>query len=130
MLSLPGDTLVIGAEDSTHRESLVQQGVETLLVARNSCGSVSLPETLKQLARLECNEVLVEAGPRLAGSLLTTGLVDELVLYLAPSLIGGDGRPLVNLPGIEQLKDRIQLQVIQVRSVGADLRINAIVSPL
>lgn len=107
------------------RPTAVPAGVETLAVESDATGSVSLPQTLAALATQQVNAVLVECGPRLAGSFLAARLVDELVLYVAPSLLGHDGRALASLPGLTRLDERVQLQFSEVRQVGCDLRITA-----
>lgn len=95
------------------------------------CGIVDdhldLPEALRQLGLAGINDVLVECGSRLAGALLQAQQVDELVLYLAPDLLGDAARPLAVLPGLEKLDDRIRLAWRDVRRVGVDLRITAAV---
>ena len=75
---------------------------------------------------MEVNEVLVESGPKLAGALLQARLVDELVLYAAPSLLGHEARALALLPGLERLDQRIELRYTDARLVGTDLRITAV----
>lgn len=99
--------------------------VAALTVESTANGSMSLPKALAALAAEQVNAVLVECGPRLAGALLAERLVDELVLYLAPSLLGHEARGLAVLPGLTQLADRVQLQYREVRQVGDDLRITA-----
>ena len=86
----------------------------------------SLNAAMKELGRLKINEVLVECGPTLAGLLLQAEVVDELVLYLAPSLLGDAARPLARLPNLEKLSQRVQLQWRDVRAVGPDLRLTAV----
>lgn len=89
-------------------------------------GGLDLETLLRHLARLEINEVLIEAGATLAGSALQAGLVDELVLYLAPHLMGDAARGLFHLPGIARMRDRLSLQIQDVRLVGPDLRVRAL----
>ena len=71
----------------------------------------------------ECNEVLVEAGPGLSGSLLCADLVDEVVLYLAPHLIGDAGQGLFHLPGLESMDQRRPLKIRDLRRIGEDIRL-------
>jgi diaminohydroxyphosphoribosylaminopyrimidine deaminase / 5-amino-6-(5-phosphoribosylamino)uracil reductase len=85
---------------------------------------VMIAAALRHLAQLECNEVLVEAGPRLAGSFLAAGLVDELVLYVAPTVLGDTSRPAFALPQpLATLAARPRFNFHDVRQVGPDLRL-------
>jgi diaminohydroxyphosphoribosylaminopyrimidine deaminase/5-amino-6-(5-phosphoribosylamino)uracil reductase len=77
------------------------------------------------LARRGINEVHAEAGCKLNGSLLREGLVDELLLYLAPCLLGDGARGLFSLPELTDLEGRHRLQVRDLRQVGADIRVLA-----
>jgi len=80
---------------------------------------------LQVLGKQEINEVLIEAGPTLAGAAVQAGIVDELVIYIAPHLMGHQARGLFYLPGLEKMADRIGVQIQDIRSVGADIRITA-----
>lgn len=82
----------------------------------------ALDALLRQLAGRGCNEVLVEAGPRLAGAFVAAGLVDELVLYVAARLMGSAARPLFELP-FETLAQAVPLAVTDWRAIGADWRL-------
>jgi diaminohydroxyphosphoribosylaminopyrimidine deaminase/5-amino-6-(5-phosphoribosylamino)uracil reductase len=84
---------------------------------------VKLHDLMRWLAEQEVNEVLFEAGPTLAGAALTAGLIDELILYLAPHLMGDGARGLFRLPGLEHMEHRIPLHIEEVRRVGPDLRL-------
>ncbi len=86
-------------------------------------GRFDLLAVLALLARREINEVQVEAGATLAGAFLAAGLVDELLLYVAPALLGDAARPLFSGLGIEAMAQRAQLQVIESRSIGEDQRL-------
>ena len=83
---------------------------------------------LRDLGKRGINEVLVEAGRILNGALLKAGLVDELVLYLAPQLLGDAARGLADLGELTHLLQRVALQWNDVRQVGDDLRIVAKIS--
>ena len=76
------------------------------------------------LAAQHCNEILVESGPRLAGALLQAGLLDELIVYMAPALLGDRARPLLELP-LDVMADKVQLTLDDVRKVGTDWRFTA-----
>src|SRR5215207_8747272 len=91
----------------------------------NASGKVDLAALLRELARREVNEVHVEAGFKLNGSLLREGLVDELLLYLAPHLIGDAARGMFHLPQIEDLSQPRALELRQVRTIGTDIRVIA-----
>jgi diaminohydroxyphosphoribosylaminopyrimidine deaminase/5-amino-6-(5-phosphoribosylamino)uracil reductase len=86
-------------------------------------GRVSLEALLRRLAKEEVNEVLLEAGPTLAGTALTSGLIDELILYTAPHLMGNGARGLFQLPGLVRMEHRIPLTIDEVRRIGPDLRL-------
>lgn len=111
---------------AAHATAPVPAGVETLVVEADANGTISLPALLPLLAQQGVNELLVECGPRLAGALLASGLVDELLLYLAPTLLGHEGRALAALPGLQRLDQKIALRYTDVRQVGRDLRITAV----
>lgn len=111
-------------DDATRSATLRARGAE-ILVLPNSAGKVDLATLLGELGRRGINEVLSEAGFRLNGSLLREGCVDELLLYLAPCLIGDAAQGLVNLPELASLGDRRQLEIIDLRRVGEDIRILA-----
>src|SRR5690606_13447985 len=84
-----------------------------------------LVDVVERLAALEVNDVWVEAGPVLNGALLSLGLIDELVLYVAPHLLGDTARGLFSLPPLESLDERVRLAIDDVRRIGDDLRIIA-----
>ena len=96
-----------------------------MLVLPNPHGKVELPELLRELGRRGINEVHVEAGARLSGSLLREGCVDELLVYLAPSLIGDTGRGMFSLPEITDLAQKVPLSIRDVSRVGEDIRVIA-----
>jgi diaminohydroxyphosphoribosylaminopyrimidine deaminase/5-amino-6-(5-phosphoribosylamino)uracil reductase len=107
-------------------EALRARGVEVVLVATTHDSRVDLASALATLGTLEVNEVLVESGPRLAGALLQAKLVDELVLYVAPSLLGSEARALAQLPGLDRLDQRVRMRFTEAQPVGDDLRIIAV----
>ncbi len=86
-------------------------------------GQVDLTACFKDLAARGCNEVLVEAGRTLNGALLQAGLIDELIIYLAPKLLGDMARGMAQLGELAQLDQRVELEWQDVRSIGCDLRI-------
>ncbi len=84
---------------------------------------VDLAALLKHLAGLECNEVMVEAGPRLLGGFIEAGLWDELIVYQAPKLLGSDARGLVEL-SLSRMDQAIEATITGYTLVGDDLRIS------
>ncbi|MCG6118972.1 MAG: bifunctional diaminohydroxyphosphoribosylaminopyrimidine deaminase/5-amino-6-(5-phosphoribosylamino)uracil reductase RibD [Aquimonas sp.] len=84
---------------------------------------LDLAAVLAELARRGVNELLVECGPRLAGALVRGGHVDELLLYQAPLLLGGDSRPMLDGLGLEKLADRPDFTLLESRQVGRDMRL-------
>ncbi len=131
LLRANGDTLIIGAGELPATRVLRAKGAQTAVLPAPAADAarVDLAAVLRLLAERQCNEVLVEAGATLAGAFLQAGLVDELIIYQAPMLLGHEARPMLRLPGLERLAQRLQLVIKEVRCVGADLRINAIVTP-
>lgn len=88
-------------------------------------GRVDLSQLLNTLGERGCNEVLLEAGATLAGSFLRRGLLDEIIIYMAPKLMGSNARPLFDLP-INKMVGQLPLKITDIRAVGADWRITAI----
>jgi diaminohydroxyphosphoribosylaminopyrimidine deaminase/5-amino-6-(5-phosphoribosylamino)uracil reductase len=120
-----GGVLVFAAiADRARIAALEDRGAE-VIVLPNAAGKVDLEAMLAELGRRELNEVHVEAGFKLNGSLLEAGVVDELVLYLAPCLLGDAARGLFDLPALEDLSHRRVLTIRDVRNVGNDLRVVA-----
>ena len=123
MLSLDGATLVCCTEDGD-AGPLAAAGAEILVCGAHD-GVVNVFEVLAALAEREINEVLVEAGPRLAGYLLEKDLVDELVIYQSPHIMGSSTRGMFTTPAWEALADRKALSISDVRRIGNDTRITA-----
>jgi diaminohydroxyphosphoribosylaminopyrimidine deaminase/5-amino-6-(5-phosphoribosylamino)uracil reductase len=113
------------APDPTRRAALEQQGVCVEALPAAPGGGIDLAAALARLAAWPANEVWVEAGPRLAGALLAAGLVDELIVYVAPCLLGPQAQPLAQLPLLEHLEQRLSLRFQSVERFGEDLRIIA-----
>jgi diaminohydroxyphosphoribosylaminopyrimidine deaminase/5-amino-6-(5-phosphoribosylamino)uracil reductase len=133
-LTLPVDARVVAdktsrtivltteAADEDKRRLLEAEGVEIV-----SCGpgpSVDLKLAMRQLAEREIGSVLLEGGGKLNGSMLEAELIDKVILYMAPKLIGGDEAPQsFRFPGREFMSDAIALDKLQVEMAGADIRI-------
>ncbi len=114
-------TLVVHAESTEPRDSRFD-AVERMALATRD-GRLDLKALMPVLAARALNEVQVEAGPRLAGALLEAGVVDELLLYVAPVLLGDAARPLFALPMLADMQQRRHLQTIDERRIGADWRL-------
>ena len=120
-----GKTLIYTlSTDEKKRTSLQNAGAE-IVVMQGADAQVDLRGVMRDLAQRGINEVLVEAGRTLNGALLKAGLVDELVLYLAPQLLGDAARGIADLGELTQLGQRVPLAWQDVRHVGKDLRITA-----
>lgn len=120
-----GQVLVATATDDTTRTREIEaRGAEVLLLP-NAEGKVDLQKLALALGDSGLNEVTVEAGVNLNSALYRAGLVDELILYLAPRLLGANGRGIVELDGLARLEDAPRLEVRDLRSFGPDLRIIA-----
>jgi diaminohydroxyphosphoribosylaminopyrimidine deaminase/5-amino-6-(5-phosphoribosylamino)uracil reductase len=125
LLGLPGMTLIACTDQPAPAIAVLESAGALVEVLPEGRGRVDLESLLRHLAEQEVNEVLIEAGPTLAGAAVAAGLVDELVLYLAPHLMGDAARGLFHLPGLERMAERIPLTLTDVRAVGQDWRLTA-----
>lgn len=128
MLGLPGRTLIYTeSRDQSLHETLAHSGAEIVQVDGDQAGF--LKRVLNNLAeKEEINEILLETGATLAGSMLDAGLIDELIVYQSPMLLGDGARGMFHLPAINTMADRIELEITGTRRVGKDVRI--ILKPL
>ena len=95
--------------------------------AEKLAASVNLRSVLESLAsKFACNEVLVEAGSTLSSAFIRAGLVDELLVYIAPRLLGSDAKPLFELTGLQSLADSIDFEVKDLGKVGTDIRVTLV----
>jgi diaminohydroxyphosphoribosylaminopyrimidine deaminase/5-amino-6-(5-phosphoribosylamino)uracil reductase len=120
-----GNVLVFAAIADRARIAALEQRGAAVIVLANAAHKVDLEAMLAELGRRELNEMHIEAGFKLNGSLLKAGVVDELVMYLAPCLLGDAARGLFDLPALGDLAQRRSLTIRDVRRVGDDLRIVA-----
>ena len=120
-----GQVLIAAAVDDEKRANLLRSAGAEVLVLPNAAGKVELKDLLEELGRRGINEVHAEAGFKLNGSLLREGLVDELLLYLAPCLIGHAASGVFNLPELATLDGKRRLQIRDLRQVGEDIRLIA-----
>jgi diaminohydroxyphosphoribosylaminopyrimidine deaminase/5-amino-6-(5-phosphoribosylamino)uracil reductase len=114
-----GDALVFAAPDAPVRS---QDAVRVERLPR-AAGGLDLHAVIGRLAELEVNELLVECGPRLAGAFILSKLVDELVLYVAPTLLGADAAPLLHVSGLGPPGSLPTFELHDVLRIGPDLRL-------
>jgi len=120
-----GQVLVAAAvENKASIAALRDKGAE-VVVLPNAQGKVELMDLMRELARREINEVHVEAGFKLNGSLLREGLVDEILIYLAPSILGDSACGMFKLPELADLERKRLVQFGELRTIGRDIRILA-----
>ena len=116
---------LIFTEDATSLDVGMPSTVTQVKVPTND-GGLDLRQILLALGERGANEILIESGPSLAAAFLKAELVDELLIYQAPVLLGSSARPLADL-AFSELKDGIQLAYQEVSPLGSDLRIIAAV---
>lgn len=121
LLAQPGNTLIFTTVTDPQRGAVLQR--DTVQVV--TLTTLQLDTVLALLAQQQCNEIWIEAGATLSGALLNAGLIDELVLYVAPKLLGDTARDLFQMPSFSALADAVSLDITDVRMVGQDLRIIA-----
>ena len=119
-----GVLIAAAMADRDKAQRLEACGAE-IIVLPNAAGKVDLGALMDELGRREVNELHIEAGHKLNGSLLRERLVDELLLYLAPSILGDAARGMFDLPALEELDGRCTLETREVRMIGPDVRLIA-----
>lgn len=123
----PGETLVVCTDaGADNYAGLCSQKIELIKLSGKE-NRIDLVELLTLLASRDCNEVLFETGATLAGSLIRSGMMDELVIYMAARLLGNDALPLAKLPEITSMNDAVSLEFTDVRHIGTDIRLTATV---
>ncbi|HSH98615.1 MAG: bifunctional diaminohydroxyphosphoribosylaminopyrimidine deaminase/5-amino-6-(5-phosphoribosylamino)uracil reductase RibD [Methylophilaceae bacterium] len=122
---LEGNALVAYADASQAKIDVLQAAGVKLIKLADTSGQVCLKSLLSHLAELGINELMVEAGQTLNGALLKHRLVDAVVLYYAPVLLGSQARGMFELPAFNDMKQRIGLEVKDTRQFGVDFRIIA-----
>jgi diaminohydroxyphosphoribosylaminopyrimidine deaminase/5-amino-6-(5-phosphoribosylamino)uracil reductase len=118
-----GRTLIAFAFDSEDRAQYLFEAGAELLCIPNDTGKVCLKSLLSHLANNEINEVLIEAGAGINGALLEQNLIDELIIYYAPKIMGGDAISMFSMSPIHHMQQAINLDVIDMRQFGADFRL-------
>jgi len=118
ILNSEAETLVVSIKPSD------KKGVNVMVIQADR-GHVDLKKLMNRLAEREINDVMVEAGSKLNGALVQAGLVDELVIYMAPKLLGDSAQGLFHLPALQKMSQNIALNITDIRAVGSDWRITA-----
>ncbi len=122
ILREPGNTVIVHGKTNAEREAALMAVGARLLTLPEDQGRIALRPLLEWLAQQEVNEVLVEAGPTVAGNFISAGLADEWVVYQAPCLLGSEARPALQLPGMSTMAQKVSLHLMDVRQIGPDLR--------
>jgi diaminohydroxyphosphoribosylaminopyrimidine deaminase/5-amino-6-(5-phosphoribosylamino)uracil reductase len=120
-----GNVLIAYASDPDDKAAALKKAGAELVALPDANGRVDLNELMLELTKREVNELLVEAGQNLNGTLLKGGLIDELLLYYAPVLMGSDASGMFGMPVLTQMTDRSELKIIDTRQIGQDIRIRA-----
>jgi diaminohydroxyphosphoribosylaminopyrimidine deaminase/5-amino-6-(5-phosphoribosylamino)uracil reductase len=125
-LSLPGDVLVLTTRELDDPKAVALRAagarIDRLAGDAEHC---DLGAVIEHLGKLQINDVWVEAGAGLNGALLKAGLIDELIIYMAPRLLGSTARGMFDLPAFESLSDTPRITFEELRKIGPDLRITA-----
>ncbi len=124
-----GGTWIVAAVANPEKEALLRAAGNEVIMLPNAAAKVDLAQLMLELGRRQINEVHVEAGSKLNGSLIREGCVDELLVYLAPCLLG-DAQGMFALPALTELAGKQQLKFHEVKQIGEDLRILARFNPL
>lgn len=118
-------TWIFTAQTSKEKIHRLEDTGAHIVVLPDLAGKVDLKAMMVKLAELGINELLVEAGPVLNGALVTAGLVDEIIFYFAPSLLGNSAQAMLALPEIGDLSEKYDLQISDIRKIGMDVRLIA-----
>lgn len=124
LLGLSGKTLIACTAAPPAKAGPLEQAGAEILVLPEQQGRVDLTALMQALAERHCNEVMVEAGATLAGAVFSAGLVDELLVYMAPTLMGNEARPLMQLP-LSEMNQKQDLVIDNITACGPDFRILA-----
>lgn len=127
-MRMPADARILQQQRvllATAQDKQAPQGAETLVLPEDG-GIIDLSALMSVLAQREINELMVEAGGVLNGALLKARLIDELVIYMAPKIMGDMARGVFHLPGMDTMAQNISLNISDIRAIGKDWRITAV----
>jgi diaminohydroxyphosphoribosylaminopyrimidine deaminase/5-amino-6-(5-phosphoribosylamino)uracil reductase len=120
-----GNVLIAFAQDADNKSTALLAAGAELLCIPNEQGKVCLKTLLAHLAAREINEVLCEVGEGLNGALLAQNMIDELLIYYAPKLMGGAAKNMFAMPALTSMQQAVDLQILDVRHIGSDIRLRA-----
>jgi len=125
MLSEPGETLIFTSKraDAQRATALESAGAKVLRVDESSVGRLDWASVLTQLGERMCNDVLVEAGPTIAGDLLAASVIDELIVYIAPKVLGPRAKPMIAINELTSLSDAPRFECITTERIGDDVKL-------
>lgn len=129
LFAIEGEIWIFTTRQDDHWTSRFNRNTKLFVMPEQQDGHMDLALLMKKLADLEINEVHTECGARLSGALLKQSMVDELVLYMAPNLLGDRAKGLFDLGEISIMSDKIKLSIQDVRSIGSDIKIIAKTEP-
>ena len=121
----PGQCLIITTPKASEerKQALEAQGAE-VLVQSNATDEINLQAMLQELGKRQCKTVLLETGATLAGSMMSEQLIDELVVFMAPVLMGSNARALLNMP-FQTMTEKLMLDIQDICAIGNDWKITA-----
>lgn len=120
-----GETIIAYANASAAKIVDLEDAGAILLHLPSIDGKVCLKSLMMSLSARGINELMVEAGNKLNGALINSGYVDELLLYYAPILLGADAQGMLAIPPLDSMQDRLELEMVDIRQFGTDIRIRA-----
>lgn len=124
ILQPPGRALIITTAGNDQDAEMLRSDNVEVITCDEHTGQIDLRQVMSELAAREINELMVEAGPRLSGSMLKSQLVDQMIIYMAPDLLGNDARGMFNIPALANIADKHRLAFCDVRMIGRDLRLS------
>jgi len=125
IFDIPGPVLVACVNENNEAKTKLEAKGAVVKVFPEKEGKVDLKSVMRYLCDMKINEIMLEAGPILSGAMLQAGLIDELILYVAPRILGDRARGLFSLPGLDMLAQATDLDIMDIRAVGVDWRITA-----
>lgn len=114
--------LAYGKDPDGKLDTLQKMNIQLFKLPINN-NHIDLNHLMKELTKLECNDILVESGPSLNGSLLKQDLIDELILYMSPIILGGDANPIFKNPVLNSMQEKIKLEQKDIRYFGDNIRL-------